>query len=519
MKHAHRLIVPLGVLTLSACGGGGGGGGGGSGGTGPTTTSYTIGGSAQGVANYSSSGLVLLDNGTDSLTVSSDGTFTFASPVASGGAYAVTVKTQPSGETCSVTNASGTASGNVTNVTVSCSSVFASSANATTVSVGTFPSDVTAQDFNVPIVTVTVCDATTKCAPFQVMVDTGSSGLRLISSAVSAAGLALTPEAAGAGNTLFECAYYADGYAWGGVFTAAQVKIANEVGSGVPLQVIDTSAAPTSCISNSPGGNSPQLSSPNDFSADGVLGVGVAAQDCGANCENTALFYYGCPVAGGCTAGSTATTVPVNEQVTNPVTAFATDNNGVILQLPLIGASGAVGVGTGGSGSLPSGYLVFGVGTQTDNSVGSATILAVSTAQAGAQPLYISTSFNGSTQDGIIDSGSNALFFEDSSLQSQPCVTSGASFYCPGTTQSLTATNSGGGNTSQVAFQIASLDTLHSNNPSFYAFNDVGGPFPMVNGTTYFDFGLPFFYGRSVYTIIEGASVGGQVYADGAFAY
>ena len=64
---------------------------------------------------------MLQDNGGDNLSVSANGSFTFATALASGAAYNVTVKTNPSGQICSVSNGSGTiASANVTNVAVSC---------------------------------------------------------------------------------------------------------------------------------------------------------------------------------------------------------------------------------------------------------------------------------------------------------------------------------------------------------------------------------------------------------------
>ena len=65
--------------------------------------------------------VVLQDNGGDNLTVTANGSFTFATPVTDGGSYAVTVKTQPSGQTCTVASGSGTVSGaNVTSVAVTC---------------------------------------------------------------------------------------------------------------------------------------------------------------------------------------------------------------------------------------------------------------------------------------------------------------------------------------------------------------------------------------------------------------
>ncbi len=106
------------ALALAACGGGGGSSGNGdAGGGSPPPAQYTIGGSVTGLTG---TGLVLQDNGADNLSVTQSGSFTFATKVSSGGAYAVTVLTQPSGETCTVANGSGTASGNVTNVGVSC---------------------------------------------------------------------------------------------------------------------------------------------------------------------------------------------------------------------------------------------------------------------------------------------------------------------------------------------------------------------------------------------------------------
>ena len=66
--------------------------------------------------------MVLQNNGGDDLSVASNGPFTFSTPLADGAAYNVTVKTSPSGQTCTVSSASGTvASANVTNVAVACS--------------------------------------------------------------------------------------------------------------------------------------------------------------------------------------------------------------------------------------------------------------------------------------------------------------------------------------------------------------------------------------------------------------
>src|SRR5262245_55417079 len=62
-----------------------------------------------------------LDNRREHFRSSANGTFTFATALASGAAYNVTVKTNPTGQSCSVSNGTGTiASANITNVAVSC---------------------------------------------------------------------------------------------------------------------------------------------------------------------------------------------------------------------------------------------------------------------------------------------------------------------------------------------------------------------------------------------------------------
>src|SRR5580704_16172136 len=87
-----------------------------SGGEGGGGGKFTIGGMVTGLRG---TGLALQDNGSDNLTITKNGAFTFAVPVASGGAYDVTAFIQPvsPSQTCSVTAGSGTvAKGAVTSV-------------------------------------------------------------------------------------------------------------------------------------------------------------------------------------------------------------------------------------------------------------------------------------------------------------------------------------------------------------------------------------------------------------------
>ncbi|HEY4238331.1 MAG TPA: kelch repeat-containing protein [Kofleriaceae bacterium] len=82
------------------------------------TSTYTIGGTISGLTV---DGLVLEDNGGDDLTVAANATtFVFATPLASGTAYAVTILTQPTGATCTITAGSGVATADVSSVVIAC---------------------------------------------------------------------------------------------------------------------------------------------------------------------------------------------------------------------------------------------------------------------------------------------------------------------------------------------------------------------------------------------------------------
>lgn len=105
-------VVVANALLISACPGGNSGG--------PNPLTYTVGGSVSGLQG---SGLVLQDNLGDDLSPANNGSFVFASAIAIGGAYSVTVKTQPTNvwQICAVTSGTGNVgAGNVTKVAVTC---------------------------------------------------------------------------------------------------------------------------------------------------------------------------------------------------------------------------------------------------------------------------------------------------------------------------------------------------------------------------------------------------------------
>ena len=122
---APTRCIPLACLalaaSLAACGGGGGDGT-------PVPSPadrFTISGTVNGLAPASgisgSSRLVLQNNEGDDLLPTANGRFVFATPLAAGSAYAVRVKSQPNGQTCSVAQGSGAVPGAaVESVQVTC---------------------------------------------------------------------------------------------------------------------------------------------------------------------------------------------------------------------------------------------------------------------------------------------------------------------------------------------------------------------------------------------------------------
>jgi hypothetical protein len=364
---------------------------------------------------------------------------------------------------------------------------------------------------NVAFVSVTLCapGGTTNCQTIDhVQVDTGSVGLRILQSAISPALLAAMPtQSDPSGNPVGECFGFVDGYVFGSV-RSADFQIGGESVSGMPLQVIgDTgvfSTVPSSCSS----GGGMNLDTLQALGANGLIGIGVTLTDCGTFCTTAggeaAAIYYDCPTSGCATiiARASSAAAPF-QQLPNPVAAMPVDNNGSILGLPAAPA--------GGETSL-TGTLTFGIGTQTNNALGSATVLTTSTSSDNNGAGLVTVVYRGqSLPESFLDSGTSLLLFQDNAIAG--CTGSGfAGFYCPASTLSLSAVIQGQNGVSATApFSIANAKTLLNTNfsvlpglgasPSLFS-----NPFP-----TSFDVGLPFFYGRNVYTALEGRNAGGTV--------
>jgi hypothetical protein len=343
------------------------------------------------------------------------------------------------------------------------------------------PSNPSSFYVNGAFASVTVCaPGTSTCQTIDgLLVDTGSVGLRILSSVLS---LSLA-DATSNGSPLSECTLFLTSYTYGPL-KLADVTMAGETAANIEIQVIDAAASvPSRCTSSGLPANNTLAT----LGANGILGIGTFLQDCGDSCvvddPASPVIYYACP-----SAGCQDISMPLDQQVPNPVASLASDNNGIVIELPAVPAAGAATL---------SGVVVFGIGTRDNNAYSGSAVLPLDSVGDFAtvfQNLPINNSF--------ADTGSDGIFFADDRQLGISLCPDMKSFYCPSSTQNYSAllgsTGSGG---RSVKFSIANADDLVTQNPSYAAYGNLGGP-----GDGSFDWGLPFFYGRRVFLAFEGQS-------------
>lgn len=363
--------------------------------------------------------------------------------------------------------------------------------------------------FNEPYVTITICapNSTTNCQTIDhIILDTGSVGLRIVQPVLNAGLLAALPvETDPAANPVGECYQYVNSYAFGSV-RKADFSIAGEKVAAMPFQTIGDTGTFATIPSTCSSGGGTAITTVQGFGANGIIGVGTTTTDCGSYCTvaggSSAAIYYDCP-ATGCSSviARAALATGAFEQLPNPVAAFATDNNGTILSLPAVAQAGTATL---------TGTVTFGIGTQTNNALAATHVLPVTSSGNRLGAGVLTATYNGKAlTQSFLDSGSNDYFFIDTTLN--PCTRSDLiAFYCPTSpmllSPLLTATN---GATASGAF------TLYSPLPLLAGVNVAPGlginptlvkpPLPFANS---FDFGMPFFFGKTVYTAIEGRTTG-----------
>src|SRR5271166_6292965 len=431
-------------------------------------------------------------------TVTGTGTFTTtvtwtssAGSINSSGTFTAPVVTTPTTVTITATSTQNTKESGTTTVVIN-------PVNLQSLTVDAGPQPQTFTTVNEAFTSVTVCVPNTNTCQTvdHVLVDTGSSGLRLLSSVLT---IPLPQENDSSGNPLDECMVFLDGYVWGPV-SLADISITGEKASSAPVRVV----IPDSISPPVPSGCSSQTTGPNEgnsvsaLGANGVIGLGVFQQDCGLACTtaNGSIppVYYDCSAS-----PCNPTYVTLAQQVPNPVTMFSFDNNGVLIFLPSVPTGGV---------STVNGSLIFGIGTQSNNALQSATVYTVP--DSGANAGDITTTFNGVSgvsysYPASIDSGSNGIFFLDSATtRIATCTVQNSTWYCPTSSPDyLSATNQGtNGNQGVVNFSIENANLLL--NTGNTAFSTLGGPQP---GS--FDFGLAFFFGKDVFTALENMNTPG----------
>jgi hypothetical protein len=192
------------------------------------------------------------------------------------------------------------------------------------------------------------------------------------------------------------------------------------------------------------------------------------------------------------------TVVPTNMQEPNPVTLFAADKNGSIIDLPAVASTGA---------STLTGSLIFGIDTQSNNQSGTQTVLTVNDLSE------LTMTFNGQTlANSFIDSGSNGIFFTDSIVTCAAPPSDPTSqivdFYCPSSTLTLGLSIQGanGVMANNLTFGVGNAITMLNNSQTqtFSVFPQLAGTLPAGAPAGTFDYGLAFFYGKRVAVAIDG---------------
>lgn len=344
-----------------------------------------------------------------------------------------------------------------------------------------------AQQINRPFVSVTICvpDSADCRTIDHVLVSTVSSGLRLLASAISPI-ISLPQQTSDSGLPLAECLSFFNGAAWGTIKTA-DVQIGGERALSIPIEIIgdpQLPPPPQSCraLAGDP------LNTVEALGGNGVLGLGPFLQDCGPGCAQASDFtplYYGCT-----SSGCQPTPVAVDRQVPNPVGFFASNNNGVVITLPSIPPEGAATV---------TGSLTFGIGTQANNALGNATVLMLSPNDGSFTTLYKGQARNRS----FIDSYAFGYYFYDLEI---PACGIGLELYCPDSTLTLSASLQGDDGTAKTtSFRVVNAIEQRDRNPTFAAHDGIAAS----DVEDAFYWGLPFFFGKSVFTAIEGRSTPG----------
>ena len=225
------------------------------------------------------------------------------------------------------------------------------------------------------------------------------------------------------------------------------------------------------------------MATPSDLGFNGILGVSPFTQTSG---------YYSC--------NSTSCTLINSPTITtqNPIRYLSHGyESGVTFKLPALGNNGA---------TEAVGYAIFGVGSNSDNTPPTNDNVNYYQIATGTQQyMHMSSTLQSvsAIKYGFLDTGSNGIYFNDSSINFDSY-----GFYTPNSTINFIANNTNypAGSPISTSFNMANFDNL-INNTNNSAFNNIGGLFGDNN--SYLDYGLPFFFGKTVYICFTGMTCNG----------
>ncbi|TGP42503.1 DUF3443 family protein [bacterium M00.F.Ca.ET.228.01.1.1] len=336
-------------------------------------------------------------------------------------------------------------------------------------------------DFNRALVSVTVCvPGTSLCETVDnVMVDTGSVGLRLQRSALK------HPErfAAMAGpdaHALAECYRFVSSAAWG-IVTRVDLRLAAIQASSIPIQIVDESNAsygdhprPDTCLKSS------------KPTSNGTLGIAaVSLNDCKDPCFISLKTprYYQCTVDG-CTPVARA--VAANFRVVHPIAALPWDNNGYVLDVQPVPESGATAARR---------TLTLGIGTQQNN------VLDVTNVVDLAPNGTFTTVWNGQSYPAsYFDTGTEEYYFATAPVGAQEC----GSHWCATPEAEFSATLKGQTTDATAKLRVGDSATLVRSGKG--AFRNVA--IVAHRDSRAVVWGMPFFIGRKVFVKLNDGSGG-----------
>ena len=346
-------------------------------------------------------------------------------------------------------------------------------------------SGVCSRTINGPCVSVTICSPTnpTSCQTIDdILIDSGSVGLRIFSSELNSSLRNSLPAESINNQPIANCVGYGDlSVNWGPV-AIANISLGNEsTTKSIPILLIDASYIDNgaACLQNynSTGQTFHLQTSPADFRYNGILGVASRVYD-------NVTDYFSCTNS---SCSKSPTIKDNNSQLlANPI-AFLPKSyeSGITFKFPVIGNRGAINA---------VGYAVFGVGSNKDNTFES-DVKIYPISNCTDVFICMPTTLEGSSiEHGFLDTGSNFFYFNDANIKKN-----NYGYYIPSSIITLSPIN----NSIPTNINIANYDIITKTRNT--SFNNNG----VKTDDNILDYGLPFFFGKTIYICFAGMTCNG----------